>query len=144
MSDNTYIIINIHSLTHILDICVLIFRSCALFIVYPNRNMQRHPTALQVITTRARGAVRKNTGPIKWPLETHSVIYVPGLSTLSDLLRIDVHRISLLPKPTYTPSIQPNLDLPRTRSPLTSAINTLVAIRYSSILSTCPNHLITL
>ena len=50
----------------------------------------------------------------------------------------------LLPKATFTPSIQPNLRLPRTRPPLTSAINTLLAIRYSSILSICPNHLNTL
>ena len=52
--------------------------------------------------------------------------------------------ISLLPKATFTPSIKPNLNLPRTRPPLPSAFNTLLAIRYSSILSTCPNHLNTL
>ena len=50
----------------------------------------------------------------------------------------------LLPKTTFTPSIQPNLGLTRTRPPLTSAINNLLVIRYSSILSTCPNHLNTL
>ena len=37
--------------------------------------------------------------------------------------------IPLLPKATFTPSIQPNLGLPRTRQPLTLAINTLLAIR---------------
>ena len=37
--------------------------------------------------------------------------------------------IPLLPNATFTPSIQPNLGLPRTRPPLTSAINTLLAIR---------------
>ena len=52
--------------------------------------------------------------------------------------------IPLLPKAIFTPSIQPNLGLPHTRPPLTSAINTLLAIRYSSILSTCLNHLNTL
>ena len=52
--------------------------------------------------------------------------------------------IPLLPKATCTSSIQHNLGLPRTRPPLTSAINNLLAIRYSSILSTCPNHLNTL
>ena len=52
--------------------------------------------------------------------------------------------IPLLPKATYTPSIQPNLGLPRTRLPLTSPINTLRAIGFSSILSTCPNHFNTL
>ena len=34
---------------------------------------------------------------------------------------------------TFTPSIQPNLGLPRTRTPLTSTINTLLAIRNSSV-----------
>ena len=52
--------------------------------------------------------------------------------------------ISLLPKATLTPSIQPNHSLPRTHPPLTSAINRLLTIQYSSILSTCPNHLNTL
>ena len=54
------------------------------------------------------------------------------------------HHIHLLPKATLTPSIQADLGLPRTRNPLTSAINTLLAIRYSSIysiLSTWRNHL---
>ena len=49
-----------------------------------------------------------------------------------------------LPKATFTPSIQPYLGLKCTRPPLTSAINTLLAIQYSSILSTCPHHLNTL
>ena len=48
--------------------------------------------------------------------------------------------IPLLPKAIYTPSIQPNLGLTRTHSWFTSAINTLLAIRYLSILFTCPNH----
>ena len=40
--------------------------------------------------------------------------------------------IPLLPTATFTRSIQPNLCLPRTRPSLTSAINTFLAIRYSS------------
>ena len=44
--------------------------------------------------------------------------------------------IPLLPNATFTPSFQPNLGLPRTRPPLTSAINILLAIRYSSIQDT--------
>ena len=35
-SDNTHTIINIHPLAHILDICALIFSSCAPLTVYPN------------------------------------------------------------------------------------------------------------
>ena len=38
--------------------------------------------------------------------------------------------IALLPKVTFTSSIQPNLGLHRTRPPLTSAINTLLGRRY--------------
>ena len=49
--------------------------------------------------------------------------------------------ISLLPRATFTQSTLPNLGLPRTRPPLISAINTFLAIRYSYILFTCPNHL---
>ena len=52
--------------------------------------------------------------------------------------------IPLLNKATFTPSIQPNHCLPSTCPPLTSAINTLLAMRYSTILSTSLNHLNTL
>ena len=38
-SQTTHIIINIHPLAHVLDICALIFSSCAIFTVYPNRIM---------------------------------------------------------------------------------------------------------
>ena len=63
-------------------------------------------------------------------------ICAPGLSTLSYLSRIVAQPprraastvISLLPKATFTPSIQPNLGLPRTRPPLTSAINNFEAV----------------
>ena len=53
-------------------------------------------------------------------------------------LSLNLHRHSLLPKAIFTASIQRNLGLPRTRPPLTSAINTLLAIRYSFILCMCP------
>ena len=46
----------------------------------------------------------------------------------------------LLPKVTFTLSIQPNLGLPLTRPPLTSAVDTFQAMRYPLILS-CPNLL---
>ena len=49
--------------------------------------------------------------------------------------------IPQLPMATFTPSIQPNLSLPRTCPPLSLAINTLLALQYSSILFTCPHHL---
>ena len=81
---------NIHPLAHILDICALVFSSWALFTVYPNRNMKRHPTPLQVITRTAQeGGPKEHRAKQKWPPETHSVTYAPGLSTFSDLSRID-------------------------------------------------------
>ena len=43
-----------------------------------------------MITTRAReGGPKEHREKQKWPSETHSVTYLPGLSTLSDLSRID-------------------------------------------------------
>ena len=48
--------------------------------------------------------------------------------------------VPLLPKAIFTPCIQTNLGLPSTRPPLTPAVNTLLVIQYSSILSTCPKH----
>ena len=59
---------------------------------------------------------------------------VSRLSTLSYLsLSHSLHRHSSLPKAIFTPSILPNLGLPRTRPSLTPAFNTLLAMRYSSI-----------
>ena len=107
-SDNTHTVINIHPLAHILDICALIFISCAIF--YHNRIVQRHPTPLQEITTRAwDGGPKEHRAKQKWPRETHSVTYVLGLSTLSDLLRVDpsLHRHSRCPRPhsNHPPSV---------------------------------------
>lgn len=47
--------------------------------------------------------------------------------------------IHQLPKATFTLSAKPNLRLPRTRTPLTSATDIIPAIRYSAILTTCPS-----
>ena len=139
---------NIHPLAHILHTSALILSSCPFFTVYPNRIMRRHPTPLQVKTTRAReGGPKEHRGKQKWPRETHSFTYAPGLSTLSYLrahCRAASTVIPLLPKATFTLSIQPNLGLPRTRPPRTSAINNLLAIQHSSILSKCPNYINTL
>ena len=146
-SDNTHTIISIHPIDHIPDICPLIFSSFTLFTVYPNSIMKQHPTPLQAITIRAReGGPKEHRAKQNWQRETHSVTCVPGLSTLSDLSSIDTQ-----PPPTFLcrprpPSHHaPSLTLvSSTRRPLTSAINTLVGIRYSSIISICPNHLNTL
>ena len=88
-SQITHTIIKIHPLAHLLDTWALIFSSCSIFTVYPKRIMWRHPSTLQVITTRAReGDSKEHSAKQKWPRETHSVTYVPGFSTLSNLSRI--------------------------------------------------------
>ena len=51
---------------------------------------------------------------------------------------------TIIPLLPITPSIEPTHDLPRTLPPLTSTINTVLAIQYSSILTTCLNHLLLL
>ena len=75
---------------------------------------QLHPSILLVITTRAREG-RKNTVSVKqkWPHETHSVTYVPGRSTLSIFRALSRSStvIPLLPKATFTRSIQHNIGL---------------------------------
>ena len=101
-------VIKIHHLTHILDTWALIFM-VVLFTVYPNHIMWRHPTPLQVITTRApEGGREKHGARQKWPRETHSVPYVPVLSTLPYLSRIDAQGspsfLCCLRPPSHRPS----------------------------------------
>ena len=109
------------------------------FTIYPNRIMQRHPTPLQVITTRARdGGPKEHSHKQEWPRETFCYICTRALHSFLSFAhcRAASNVIPLLPKATFTPSFQPNLGLPCTLTPLTSSINTLLATRYSTILST--------
>ena len=129
---------NIHPLAHILDIWALIFSSCAIFsLPQPHLVTASHlPPGDNHQSTG--GLSKKSQGT--W----NSFSYIICTRALHSFLSNAHYRaaftvIPLLPKATFTPSIQPNLGLSRTRPP--SAINTLLAIRYSSILSTCPNHL---
>ena len=84
--------------------------------------------------------VRKNPGPAKMA-SRNSFSYICTIALHS--FRFFAHCLTaftvipLLPKATFTPSVQPNLDLPRTRSHSSGQ-------RYSSILSTWPNNLKTL
>ena len=132
-----------------LDICTLIFSSCTLFAVYPNRILAvtafHHSSGDNHQSTRGRS--ERTQGQAKMA-EWNSFSYI-CTRALHYFRSFTYYREAstvtpLLPKATFTPSIQPNLGLPSTRPPLTSTINTLLAIRYSSILSTCPNHLNTL
>ena len=148
-SDNTHTIINIHPLANIIDICALIFSSCALFTDYPNRIMKRHNTPVKVITTRAReGGPKEYRAKQKWPRETHSVTYEPWLSTLYDLSLIDAQPpLSLLscPRPpSHHPSCLTSVSLVPGLHLLQPSTPFWPYGIYSSILSTCPNRLNTL
>ena len=134
-------------LAHILDICALKISSCPLFsLSQPHHVTASHPSP---------GDNHQNTGgPFERTLgqsktapwnslnyictkALHSFWYFAHCRSASTV-------IPLLPKATFASSIHPNLGFPRTRPPLTSAINTRLAIRYSFILSTFPYHLNTL
>ena len=133
-ADNTHTkSLKIHTLAHILDTCPFIFSNCALFTVYHNCIP---PLSPQVITTRAREGSQKEH---RAKQKRNSLSYI-CTRAFHSFLPFAYYRtaslvIPLLPKATFTTSIQPNLCLPRTCNPLTSAINTFLAIRYSSILS---------
>ena len=113
-SQITHTIINIHPLVHILNICALIFSSCALFTVYP--------TPLQWWDAEEHRAKQK------WQRETHSVTYVPGLSTLSDLAQLPSSFLCYPRTPSLHSSRLTSVSLV-SPPPLTSAINTLLAMR---------------
>ena len=115
---------NKHPLAHILGTCALIFSS-----------LQFTPTASHHSPgdTPPEHGSKEHRNKAKTQSSTHA----PWLSVPS-------YRSLSLPKATCTPFIQPHLGVPSAPPSLTSAINTLLTIRYSSILSTCPNHLNTL
>ena len=77
----THTIIRHTSFAYILDTCTFIFRSCELFTDYPNHIMYQSCRAWE-------GGPKEHKAKQKCPCETHSVTYVSGLSTLSDLLHI--------------------------------------------------------
>ena len=121
MSGNTHThtIINTHPLVNILYIPALIFSSCDLVnsLSQPHHVMASH---------------RKNIGPSKIGRMKLILLHMYQGTPLFSIAASSV--IRLLSKATFTPSIQPNLGLPRTRSPIRSAINTFLAIRHSFIL----------
>ena len=143
----THTVIKIHPLAHILDTWALIFSS------YPFHSLsQLHHVMVSLSSpcdNHQRTGGHSERTPCQAKMATwNSLSYICTRALQS--FRSFVHCraastvIPLLPKATFTPSIHPNLSLPLTRPPLTSAINILLAIQYSSIFSTCPNHLNTL
>ena len=133
-------------LGNIIDICALIFSCCAIFTVQPHHVTASHPSpGDNHQSTRGRSErTQAQANMAEW--DSFSYICPRALHSFRSFMhwRAVYTVILLLPKATFTPSIQPNLGLLCTRPPLTSGINTLLAIPYSSILSTCPNLLDTL
>ena len=115
---------NTHLLAHIPGTCALI---------YPNRIIQWYPNPLHVIIHQSAGGLSKKMQGLA-KMAPKSSTYEPGLSTPSYLSRIvgqPPPSCLCCPRTIFTPSIQPNLCLPSTRPPLSSTINTLLAIPYT-------------
>ena len=100
----------------------LIFSSCGPFYSLP----QPHPTPLQVITTRERegclkGHRAKQNGRVRY---TNSVTYECAIALKYFISFVHCLAAStvttLLPKVIFTPSVEPNLCLPRARPHLLS------------------------
>ena len=88
--------------------------------------------------TRAPRVTRAGTyGPGRAPLRGCSMYQGSPLFPIFRSLTRSLHRHSSIAQGHHHTIHPATLGLPRTRPPLTSAINTLLAIRYSSILSTC-------
>ena len=135
---------NKHHLARILDTCALIF-SC--LCPFYRLSQPHHVTASHSSpghnhqSTRGRSEKTQEEAKMAaW----NSFSYICTRALHSFRFFAASTAIPLLPTATFTPSIQPDLDLPSTRHPLTSSINTHLAIRYSTSLSTCLNHLNTL
>ena len=143
-SDYALTIINIPTLTHIFDTCAMISVGALYLQFTPTASCNGiQPLyrwqAWQAIRAR-EGGPKEHTNQVK-VAEWNSIIYV---STILNIFCAASAVILLLTKATFTPSIIPNLGLLRTRPPLTSVSNTLLAIWYSPILFTSPSHLNTL
>ena len=107
--------------------------------------MYQHPTPLQVISRQRSVGQSEGDRQLSKLAAYNSIIYISTRALHSFLSFAHCGAAStvilLLPKATFTPSIQQNLGLPHTHPLLSSAINTSLAIRYSSIFYTWPNHL---
>ena len=88
----SHTIINMHPLAHKFDICALIFSICALFSVYPNHiSCSGIPPLTTWYNHQSTGGRSERTQDqakmVAW--NSFSYICIPGLSTLSDISRID-------------------------------------------------------
>ena len=144
-ADYARTIIKHSPLVNTLDICALISVIASFAQLTPTTSWNGDkPPATLVISHQSAGELSERTQvPLNTSRVTLNHLHMHQLSPLLPIFYAASTVILLLPKATFSPSIQSNLRLPRIRPLLTSTINTLLAIQYSSILS-CPNHLNTL
>ena len=137
---------NIYPLAHILGNCPLIFSSCDFlqFNLTASCITVLNPSSGDRLSERGR-AVRKNTGTNqKRPHKTQSSSCAPGPSNPSFPSFADCRAAST------AIHLLPSIRLPCSRISVYHPHATyfchphFLAVRYSSILSTCPNHLNTL
>ena len=133
---------NTHPLPHIPGTSALIFSCCAPFTVYPNHIMKWHPTHLQAIIHYCVGEQSKGMQGIKH----NALCFSKGKRDVKQSFAYG-STCSLYHRSSAAQGHLHDIHPTQPRSPchlLTSAINTLLAIWNLSILSTCPNQLITL
>ena len=79
---------NIHLFAHIFESCTLIFSICALYsLSQPHHVTASHPSPGDNHQSTG-GRPNEHRDKQKWPPETHSITYIPRLSTLYNLSRI--------------------------------------------------------
>ena len=131
MSDYTRRLAQHSSLSPLSSTQCPIFSCMAFQTVYSNHIMKRSSTHDKVISYQGEGGRSLKEQMIKQTWSVSNYRHKICTRNLHSFLSFAHCRkaptaISLLPKATFTPSIQPNLGLPRTRLRFTSAINTLV------------------
>ena len=134
-SDSTYTVTHIHSLVHLRGACALSLAVQPFSQFLPNASCRACSPTHTVVGRLSLGRRSK--------LSSNGCInFIPYICTraLNTFLSCMNCRsastvIPLLPKVTFTRSIQPNFGLPCPRVKLSFAIDTLLAIRYSSIFS---------
>ena len=135
----------IHPLAHIQGSCAFISVVAPFLQFIPTPSCNGIPSLSRCISPQsAERGPKEHRNPANGRIKYNHLHTHQGspLDPISRALPRSLHsHPSVAPRP---PSIQPNLGLPRTRPPFTSAIITLLANRLSSIFSKCPNHLNTL
>ena len=126
--------INIHPLAKTLDTWALIFSSCGLLQFIPTGSCNGIPPLSRwYITGAYESGPKQHRAKQKWPREKLSYICSRTLHSFRSIVAQSPPSFLCCPRP---PSHHPSSI---TSVYLVPALNTLLAIRYTSVLSTCPN-----